>query len=254
MHALVINRFDPRLKGPVELLQTRWRMILELDHHLLADRAEYPLDLPAPLRPARPRVDQPDPEHGARPQKLAGHERAAVIDIYGSRPAARGEPRSQRPRGVQHVLPRRPPIADQQPAVIIDEAEQKRAATVDQRAVQPVPGPQLVALPSLKTARRTPDLPALPRQPSRHEVALDRPRRRRSALPLHDDPVDLRRRPRRLLATQRARQLQQPCRRLARHPPWRRDQPRKPARTIRPNPPIQRRVDTRTQRPSGPRC
>ena len=75
MLTLVIDRFDPRLERAVELVQARRRTILELDQSLLSDRAEYPLDLPAPLRPTRPAVDQPNPEHRARSQQLAGHER-----------------------------------------------------------------------------------------------------------------------------------------------------------------------------------
>jgi hypothetical protein len=75
MHPLVIDRLDPRLERAVELFQARRRMILELDQHLLAHRPESALDLPAPLPPPRPAVDQPDAEHRARSQQLAGHER-----------------------------------------------------------------------------------------------------------------------------------------------------------------------------------
>src|SRR5258708_3798564 len=97
MLALVIDRFDPGLKRAVEVLQGRWRPVLELDQHLLSDRAKYPLDLPAPLRSSRPRVDQPDSEHRARPQQLPRHKRAAVVNVDGTWPAARGDPGPQRP-------------------------------------------------------------------------------------------------------------------------------------------------------------
>src|SRR5438128_9696294 len=110
MLALVVDRFDPRLERAVELVQAGWRVVLELAQYLFSDRSEYPLDLPAPLRPSRPGVDQPDPEHRTRPQQLPRHERAAVVNIDGSRAATRSHPSPQRPRRVQHVLPRRPPI------------------------------------------------------------------------------------------------------------------------------------------------
>ena len=187
-------------------------------------------------------MDQPDPQHGTGSQQLTGHERAAVVDVDGFRHPARGDPRPQRSGRVQHVLPRRPPVAAEQAAVVVKEAEQEHAAAVDQRAVQRVPGPQLVRALGLEAPQRTPDLPALPRQPSRHEMTLDRSRARRAPLRLQDDPVNLRRRPGGLLAAKRARQLQQALRRLVRQPPRRGDQRLEPATAIRPDPAIQRRA------------
>ena len=139
--------------------------------------------------------------------------------------------------------------------MIVDEAEQEHAATVDQRAVQRVPGPQLVARLGLEPPERTRDLAALPRQPRRRQVTLDRARRRRRALRLHDDPVDLRRRAGRLLAPQRDRQLQQPLRRARSRPaavpgPAPSNPPSRYARIQRSS--VLRA--TRTHRPSGARC
>ena len=252
MHSPVIDLLDPRLEGLVELLKARRRVVLELAQHLLADRAKYPLYLAATLGPPRPAVDQADPQHRARPQQLPGHERRAVVDVYGFGQAAGGDPRPQRPRGVQHILPRRPPIGDQRPAVIVKKTEQKRAVTIDQRPVQGVAGPQLVAELGLKAPQGTPDLPALPRQPGRRQVTVDCARRRRTTLRLQDDPVDLRRGARRLLTPKCARQLQQPFRRLVRHPPRRRHQRGKPALPIRADPAIHRVARHPHPPPIGP--
>ena len=252
VHTPVIDRLDPRPEQPVELLEARGRAVLELDQPLLADGPKRPLDLPAPLGPPRPAVDQADPQHRARPQQLPGHERRAVVDIDGLRDAARGDPRPQRPRRVQHILAGRPAVPAQQAAVIVKEAEQERAATVDQRAMQGVPGPQLVAGLGLEAAQRARDQPTLPRQPSGNEVTLDRARRRRAALRLDEDPVDLRRRARRLLASQRDRQLQQPLRRPVRNAPRRRHQRVEPALPIRPDPAIQRVARHAHPAPVGP--
>jgi hypothetical protein len=75
VHARVIDLLHPRLEGLVELVEARGRAVLELDQQLLANRAKRPLNLPATLRPPRPRMDQPDSEDRARPQQLAGDER-----------------------------------------------------------------------------------------------------------------------------------------------------------------------------------
>ena len=155
----MIDRLDPRLEQPVELLEAGGRALLELDQPLLADGPERPLDLPPALRPPRPAVDQADPEHRGRPQQLTGHERRPVVDIHGLRDAARSDPRPQRPRRVQHVLAGRPAVPAEQAAVIVKKAEQERAAAVDQRAVQGVPGPQLVADLGLKAPQRARDQP-----------------------------------------------------------------------------------------------
>ena len=92
----VVDLLDPCLEDPVELLKARGRAVLELDQHLFTNRPEDAFDLPAPLRPTGRGVDQTDPEHRTRPQQLAGHERAAVINVNGVRPAACGDPGAQR--------------------------------------------------------------------------------------------------------------------------------------------------------------
>ena len=178
MLALVVDRFDPRLKRAVEVLQGRWRVVLELAGHSFSDSSEHALDLPAPLRSSRPRVDQPDPEHRARPQQLTRHKRAAVVNIDGTRPAACGHPGPQRPCRVS-ARPPAPPT-DTRPAAGCDRQESRTDRSAGRRSTgrATIPRPQLISLLSLKPAQRTPDLPALPRQPHGREVTLDRPRRR----------------------------------------------------------------------------
>lgn len=75
MRGPVIDRLHPRGERSVQALHAPRRMMLHLAQELLADGPEEPFDLPAALRPPRPRVDQPDPEQRARPQQLPGHER-----------------------------------------------------------------------------------------------------------------------------------------------------------------------------------
>ena len=163
VNAPVVDLLNPALKDPVEILKARGRAVLEFDQQLLTNRAKDTFDLPASLRPARRGMDQLNPEHGAGSQQLPGHKRAAVVNVDRLRQATGGDPRAQRPGGVQDVLACGPPVTDQQTAVIVNKAEQERAGTVDQRAVQRVPGPQLIRSFSFEATERPRDRAALPR-------------------------------------------------------------------------------------------
>ena len=157
--------------------------IVDLDQELIADRAKKPFDLALRGRRARARVDQPDAEHSTGSEQLRGHERRSAIDQDRFREPAGHQPGSERGLEPEHVLAGAPPPADQHAGVIIDKPEQHRPSrrgAGQGGAVQPVPGPQLVALGGLEA---TIDLsrPAAVRadiQPLARKVRLQRPQPR----------------------------------------------------------------------------
>jgi hypothetical protein len=148
----------------------------DLDEELVAHGAEEFFDLPPTGRPAGPRVDEADAEHGAGPLQLLVDHRAAVVQIQGVGDPAGSEAVAQRAFQPHGVLAAGPPIPGQQAAVVIDEREQDRLAPADGGAVQRVAGPALVRRVGLEPAERLRRQPARPRrQLQAHEVPLQGP-------------------------------------------------------------------------------
>ena len=154
VHTTVVNLLSPALEDPIEILQARRRAILELDQYLVPDGPEDPLDLPAPLQPCRCRMDQPDAEHRARTQQLTGHERWTRYQRR--RPSARRAPRSPHATRERRSARPRGQASGSRPTAGCDRqgSRKKRAVTINQRAMQRIPGPQLVAMLSLKAPER----------------------------------------------------------------------------------------------------
>jgi hypothetical protein len=152
VHAAVVDGLDPGGEQPVELAQVADRVPTrialgitgDLDEELLAHGPEVAFDLAAALRPTRGGVDQPDAELRARAQQPRVDERGAVVDIDPVGDPARPQRRAQR-RGQPHgVLGEPEPMPHDRPGVVVEEGEQVGLAAADDRAVQGVPGPQLV--------------------------------------------------------------------------------------------------------------
>jgi hypothetical protein len=165
---------------------------VQLDQELAADGAEEPLDLAASLRPARGGVHQLDAKAGAGSQQPGVYKRRAVVDVDLLGDAAggqRGPKRCRQPHGVLVVAE---PGGHHRPGPVIDEAEQDGLAPGDDRAVQRIPGPQLVGPVGFEPAehRRAGLEGAVKLQA--HEVALQGALRRRPARLGPQDPCDLR--------------------------------------------------------------
>jgi hypothetical protein len=237
----VIDALDPGGEQPVQLAQVDRGGHGDLDEELVADGPEEPFDLASPLGPPRRRVGEADPQRRARPQQRLRRERRPVVDIDPPGDPPSREPGPQggfEPHGVFGVTP---PIADQQPAVVIDERQQVDLAPGNHRAVQGVADPQHVGRLGLEPAERFGRPPVrtnVEAQPG--EQALDRPRRRRPAMVSFDDPTHLGRGARRALELQRDREFQQRCRGLGLRRPRLGDQSVEPAGAPRPDPAVQR--------------
>ena len=211
----------------------------EFDEELLAHGAEYPFDLATTLRAAWFAVGEFDAERRAGAQQLAGHERAAVVDVDALRQAAGGHPGPQCGLQADGVFAVRPPVADQRPTEIIDEGEQDRLAAGQARAVQRVAGPHFVDRGGFEPAeglrwrsvraggQAEPDEMAL------HGAFVRRPARRGP-----QDLGDLRARSCRDFPFQGDRELQDFGRGAGRHLSWRGDERVEPATPPGPNPAV----------------
>jgi hypothetical protein len=128
-------------------------------------------------------VDQLDAQHRAGTQQPRIDEGAAVIDVgrFGDAPAGQGG--AQRGGQPHDILVKCPPGAHHRPGMIIDEAEQVGLAPGDDRAVQRIPGPQLVRPGGLEPAEHLllPGIGGRPVQLQPAEQPLQRAVRRRPA-------------------------------------------------------------------------
>ena len=160
----MVDGLDPGGEQPVELAQVGDRVPArvalgvpgDLDEELLADGPEEPFDLPAALRAARGGVDQPDAELRAGPQQPGVDERRAVVDVDPVGDPARAQRGAQRGGQAHGVLGEPEPVPDDRPGVVVEEGEQVGLAAADVRAVQRVPGPQLVRAGGLEPAEHRP--------------------------------------------------------------------------------------------------
>ena len=100
----------------------------DLDQELLAHGPEEPLDFAPAFGPTWCGMNQAHTEFRARPQQPPIHIGRAVIDIHGLGDAAGGQRRAQRGGQPHGVLGIAPPVAGQQPGVIVQEREQIRFA------------------------------------------------------------------------------------------------------------------------------
>ena len=141
----VIDGLDPGGEQLVEPGHVVDVGVGDLDEELVAHGAEDPLDLARGPRagPGREWISRM-PEAGAGAQQLGGHERAAVVQIDGLGHTPDGQPGSQGGLGPHGVLGGHPPIAGEQPGVVVQEREQDGLVPADDRAVQGVADPQLV--------------------------------------------------------------------------------------------------------------
>ena len=98
-------------------------------------------------------VHQPDPQRCAGTQQLLVHERRAVVDIDRRGDAAGRDASAQRGLQPHGVLATGPPVAGQQPGMVIEEREQDRLAAAHGRAVQRVAGPPHVRARRPRTGR-----------------------------------------------------------------------------------------------------
>ena len=69
MDSLVINRFNPSSKQPVQLDQIHWRVRDDLDQELITDSPKEPFNFSSTLRLARTGMNEPDAKDRARPEK-----------------------------------------------------------------------------------------------------------------------------------------------------------------------------------------
>jgi hypothetical protein len=160
VHAAVVDGLHPCGEQCVQLHQVgQFAARADLDEELLTHGAEEPFDLAAAGELARTGVDQPDAETCAGAQQLLVDHGGTVVQIDRLRDPAGGEPITQRGLQADGVLASGPPIAGQQPAVVVDEREQDRLAAVDRRAVQRVTGPPHVRCVGLEPAERARRLP-----------------------------------------------------------------------------------------------
>ena len=184
----------------------------ELDEELLAHGPEQTLDLAPAGRLAGLGMGQLDTEHGQCPQQLGGHHRRAVVEVDDLGYPTAGQARTQGRLEPDGVLAVAPPVADQGPAVVVDEREQERLTAGDHRAVEGVTGPPIVRGGGLEPPERLGRRPVGAGVELRTgEVPLQRPRRRHRAARTGmgpEDRGDLRRGPGRDLALERRRQLQ----------------------------------------------
>jgi site-specific DNA recombinase len=128
-------------------------------------------------RRARACVNQLHAQHGARPEQLRGDERRSAVDQDRLGDTAGHQSGPERRLQSEHVLAGAPSPPDQQPRVIIDERQKDRAAgrrAGQHRAMQSVPGPQLVAHGGLEAAIDLPGRAAVGAdvQPLASEVRL----------------------------------------------------------------------------------
>ena len=239
----VIDRLHPGGEELVEAGDVVDLGVGDLDEELVAHGAEHPLDLAPPLRAARTGMDHADPEAGARPQQLGGHKRAAVVQIHGVGDAPRSEPGTQGCFGADGVFGRHPPIPGEQPGVVVQECEQDRLVTADDRAVQRVADPQLVGPGRLEPAE---DNFGGGQGPSGHpdptEVALDRALVWRPPQRDRQDLADLGCGPLRALTLERLGQVEHLGRDPQRRGPSGRLEGLEPAPPPRHDPVIQRRA------------
>ncbi len=142
----MIDGLDPGGENLVQPGDVVDRGVGDLDEELIAHGAEESFDLAAAFRTPRPGVDQADPQAGHRPPQLGGHERAAVIQVDRTRHTVAGEPSAKGRLGPQRVLGVDPSIAGEQAGVVVQEREQDRLVTDDDRPVQGVADPQLVGV------------------------------------------------------------------------------------------------------------
>ena len=226
-----------------------------LDDELFLDGAEEPLHLAAPLRSARPRVDQSAAEHRQAAQQLPGDKRRAVIDIDGLRPAARPQPEPQCHLQPHHVLGQAEPVARRQARpVIVQETEQDRGPRAKRGPRIASPTHNSFGADASKRPNAGDDEDGRPFSPERTKwrwiVRADGEDPSRARM-IRAICTAVRSGASRLSASA---QLQHPHRR-ARHTLTRRRNKRlKPALTPRPSPAIKRHPRDRDPRPHGVRC
>jgi hypothetical protein len=238
----VVDGLGPGGEQPVQPGQAGDLLpVADLDQELLPDNPEKPFYFPPALRPARCTVGDLDAEPGGGPLQRPVHERGTVVDVDGPGDAAGGQRRAQRGGEADGVLEVPPPGGHHRPGMIVQEAEQECLAARDVRAVQCVPGPQLVRPGGLKPAERGGSAAVRAGgQLEPLEVALQRAHRRGPAAVRPQDPLHLRGSAAWLLPFQRGGQLQG-LRAGARHhlPRWR-DQGIEPASPPAADPPVDR--------------
>jgi hypothetical protein len=155
VHAAVIDRLHPGGEQGVELGQVvQFAAGADLDKELLAHGPEEAFDLASSCGLPGLGVDQSDPQRCAGAQQLPVDHRRPVVQVERVRDAPRGQAGAQRRLESNGVLAAGPPIAGQQPGMIVEEGEQDRLAAVDRRTVQRIPGPPLVGRVGLESAER----------------------------------------------------------------------------------------------------
>ena len=259
VHGLVVTRGDPGVEQPVQLGDAAGRRPVarvaagELHQELLAHGAQKFFDLPPALRPVRPAVHQLDAQYCAGAQQPRIDKSRAVVDVYRFGDAPGGQCRAQRGGQPDHVFVERPPGPHHRAAVVVDECEEVGLAASNSRAMQGVPGPQLVGAGCLEPAERL----ALPAGPSGQlqpdEQPLQRPVRRRPSRRGPQDPLHLRGGAGGVLPLQSGRQLQHLGRGAGAGLARGRDQRLEPAGQVSPLPPADALIRHPHQLPARPR-
>jgi hypothetical protein len=216
VHAAVVDALHPGGEQPVQLGQVGEVVAGcavgggDLDHELAVDTAEEAFDLAATLGSARGGVHQLDAQLGAGPQQPRVHKRRAVVDVDPAGDATGRQCRPQRGGQPHGVLGIPPPVPDDRPGMVVDEAEQVGLAPGDAGPVQRIPGPQLVGVVGFEAAEAC--RPGWRGGKGRQARAQEHPLQ--GALvwgPAQlggEDAADLRRRPIGVFGLERRRQLQ----------------------------------------------
>ena len=151
---MVVGLLEPGLEVLLEGVQGPDLAVGHLDKELFPHSPEKPLHLSPAFGAPGPAVDEPHAEHGQRPQQLAGHERAAVVQVDRAGQAPGQDAPAQRGLGGQGVLAVAPAVPGHYAAAVVQEGEQDGLLRPHHRPVQGVAGPQLVRVAQLGSGRR----------------------------------------------------------------------------------------------------
>jgi len=144
---LVVDLLDPGGEQVVEFAQGPNRgagavgVRGDLDQELVPHGAVEPLDLAPPGGPPGLGVGQLDAQHGAGPAQPGVDEHGSVIDIELRWAAAGSQAHPQRFPQCHRVLRVPPAGRDHRPGMVVQEGDQDRFASPDQRAVHRVSDP-----------------------------------------------------------------------------------------------------------------